>query len=65
MGEVLYTKTPAGQLLYDLAFTDLGVPYLARKHRLSWEEVRVMRGLKEIVKLRRQTAQMRRKRARR
>lgn len=54
--------TPIGQLLYDLAFTDLGVPYLARKHRLPRASIRKMRGSKEIVKLRKQTAQLRRTR---
>jgi hypothetical protein len=29
---VLYGRTKSGQLLYDLAFTDLDEAYLARKH---------------------------------
>jgi len=43
MGETLYGKTPFGQLFYDLAFTDVTPKYLARKHKISAEEVRNLR----------------------
>ncbi len=51
---IAYGKTPIGQLLYDLAFTDLSDRYLARKHRAPIEAIRRMRSRKEIVELRRQ-----------
>ena len=43
MSEIVYGKTPLGQLLYDLAFTDLSPHYLARKHCLPINEVRRLR----------------------
>ncbi len=52
MTPVLYGKTPAGQLLYDLAFTDLQPRYLARKHRLPIKQIRRLRSLTAIVDLR-------------
>lgn len=52
MPETLYGKTKEGQLLYDLAFTDLGERYLAQKHGLSIVTIRTMRASKAIQKLR-------------
>lgn len=51
---VLYGKTPMGQLLYDLAFTNLDVKYLARKHKKPVKEIRRLRTAKEIKSLRKQ-----------
>lgn len=39
MDEVLYGKNAAGQLFYDLAFTDLSEPWLARKHKMPRAEI--------------------------
>jgi hypothetical protein len=50
--QVAYGKTPSGQLLYDLAFTDLSERYLARKHHLPIASIRTMRTSKEMRKLR-------------
>lgn len=49
-----YGKTPQGQLLYDLAFTNLDAKYLARKHKMSVKDVRRLRTAKEIKSLRKQ-----------
>ena len=38
-----YGKTEAGQLFYDLAFTDLSEPWLALKHKLPVSEVNRLR----------------------
>ena len=54
MGEIVYGRTPQGQLLYDLAFTRLGSRYLARKHHLPIASIRRMRDGKELKQLRRQ-----------
>lgn len=43
MGQVLYGRTPGGQLFYDLAFTDLSEPWLARKHKMPRAEVNRLR----------------------
>lgn len=51
---VLYRRTNLGQLLYDLAFTDLKEGYLARKHRKPVAEIRRLRKTRAIKKLRRQ-----------
>jgi hypothetical protein len=51
---VTYGKTPQGQLLYDLAFTNLGTKYLARKHKKPVAEIRRLRAAKEIKNLRKQ-----------
>jgi hypothetical protein len=48
-----YGKTPLGQLLYDLAFTELSDRYLARKHLMPIVRVRKLRAQKDIVALRR------------
>lgn len=58
----LYGRTPLGQLLYDLAFTDLTDKYLARKHRLPIQSIRNMRAGDSVKKLRRQTAGQRKRR---
>jgi hypothetical protein len=50
--EVAYGKTPEGQLLYDLCFTDLSATYLARKHKLPADRIRAMRATKELAELR-------------
>lgn len=41
--EIAYGKTPLGQLLYDLAFTELSAKYLARKHHLSINKICLLR----------------------
>lgn len=43
MPEVVYGRTPEGQLFYDLAFTDLSEPWLARKHKMPRTEVNRLR----------------------
>lgn len=43
MGEVTYGRTEGGQLFYDLAFTDLSEPWLARKHKMPRTEVNRLR----------------------
>lgn len=52
-----YGKTPLGQLLYDLAYTNLSNSYLARKHRQPVASIRRMRASKAIQDLRAQIAQ--------
>lgn len=54
MVKVLYGKTMLGQILYDLAFTNLSAKYLARKHPMPIARIRKMRDSREIKKLRRQ-----------
>lgn len=41
--DVLYGRSPLGQLLYDLAFTDLTPKYLALKHGITAPEVSELR----------------------
>ena len=41
--EVTYGRTPQGQLFYDLAFTDLSEPWLARKHKMPRAEINRLR----------------------
>ena len=53
-GEILYGRTPMGQLLYDLAFTNLPAKYLARKHRTPVARIRFLRASSEVRKLRKQ-----------
>ncbi len=43
MGTVTYGKTENGQLFYDLAFTDLSEPWLARKHKMPRAEINRLR----------------------
>jgi hypothetical protein len=38
-----YSKTDARQLFYDLAFTDLSEPWLARKHKMPQSEINRLR----------------------
>lgn len=45
MGTVTYTKTLGGQLFYDLAFTDLSEPWLAKKHKIPRGDVKYLRFL--------------------
>ena len=40
MTEVLYGKTPLGQEVYDIYFSSLSAPAVARKHKLSVEFVK-------------------------
>jgi hypothetical protein len=54
MAEVLYGKTALGQIIYDLAFTNLSGGYLARKHRKPVAEIRRLRSTSSIQKLRKQ-----------
>lgn len=54
MSEVVYGKTPLGQLLYDLAFTNLSAKYIARKHKKPVAEIRELRTAPAVRKLRRQ-----------
>lgn len=49
--DVLYGRSPLGQLLYDLAFTDLTPKYLARKHGISMAEVRDLRSKTRLAML--------------
>jgi uncharacterized protein YjiS (DUF1127 family) len=64
--EYLFTRTPIGQLLYDLAFTDLDRSYVARKHGLPVADVDRLRANPHLMKLRRKVkadrAQKRRRR---
>lgn len=41
--QVLYGRTPQGQLLYDLGFTRLGDRYLAKKHAMPLDRLRALR----------------------
>jgi hypothetical protein len=43
MTETAYGRTESGQLFYDLAFTDLSEPWLARKHKMPRAEVNRLR----------------------
>jgi hypothetical protein len=56
----VYGRTPEGQLLYDLAFTNLSVRVIARKNRVPVARVRYLRATDEIRKLRRQVRRDRR-----
>lgn len=47
-----YGRTKLGQLIYDLAFTDLEANYLARKHGKPVAEIRALRTGREIKALR-------------
>lgn len=51
---IVYRKTKSGQLLYDLAFTNLDEHYLARKHKMPVAKVRLLRQTREIKSLRQQ-----------
>lgn len=53
MSGVEWTKTQAGQLVYDLAFVDRSDKYLARKHGLPIAEIRSMRSSAPVSRLRR------------
>ncbi len=55
---VAYVRTPQGQLIYDLAFVDLTDKHLARKHHIPVAEIRNLRKIPSVVKLRRQTRKM-------
>jgi hypothetical protein len=50
--EIVYGRTPIGQLVYDLAFTDLSDRYLAGKHHLPVAKIRELRNNPEMAKLR-------------
>jgi hypothetical protein len=52
---VAYGKTPLGQLLFDLAYTDLSERYLARKHDKPVAEIRRLRALPDVQYLRDQS----------
>jgi len=41
--EILFGRTPLGQLLYDLAFARLSDRWIARKHKMPIAEVRKCR----------------------
>lgn len=49
-----YGKTALGQIIYDLAFTNLSAKHIARKHRKPIAEVRELRAAAAIKKLRKQ-----------
>jgi hypothetical protein len=53
MSEIAYTRTPAGQFLFDIAFRDLSDKWIARKHQVPIAEVRNVRKSPVIQKLRR------------
>lgn len=42
-GEVLFGRTPLGQLIYDIGFAKLSDRYLARKHHLPIAKIRSYR----------------------
>jgi hypothetical protein len=48
----VYGRTQFGQLLYDLAFTNLEENYLARKHGKPVAKIRALRATREIKGLR-------------
>lgn len=48
---VIYGKTPAGRLLYDLAFAKLTDKWIARKHEIPVHKVRLLRKAPELKKL--------------
>src|SRR5262245_49546098 len=54
--KIAYAKTKLGQLLYDLAFTELSDSYLARKHKLPIDSIRRMRDSADMKALRRKIA---------
>lgn len=54
MAEITYGRTSEGQILYDLAFTNLSAKYLARKHRWPIADIRRLRETASIKKLRKQ-----------
>lgn len=58
---IMYGRTPQGQLLYDLAYTDLSDSYLARKHRKPVAMIRRLQANKTIRALRRKVARDRNK----
>lgn len=64
MDEVLYGKTAVGQLVYDLAFTDLSEKYLAQKHRVPVAQIRRYRALPSMVALIKKTKRERKHKAR-
>lgn len=49
---IVYRKTKSGQLLYDLAFTNLDERYLARKHKRPVAKIRSLRSARAIKALR-------------
>jgi len=49
---ITYGRTKLGQLLYDLAFTNLEESYLARKHGKPVAKIRALRATREIKGLR-------------
>jgi hypothetical protein len=61
--QIVYGRTPEGQLLYDLAFTNLSIRSIARKHRAPVARIRFLRASSEIRKLRKQVRQDRHERA--
>jgi hypothetical protein len=60
MDKPMYTKTPVGQFLHDIAFRDLTDRWIARKHQVPIVEVRNIRKSPVIQKLRRSIARDRR-----
>jgi hypothetical protein len=61
---IAYGKNEAGQLFYDLAFTDLSEPWLARKHKMPRMEVNRLRLLaRETLIGKRKLSKAARKRA--
>ncbi len=49
---IAFEKTPIGQLLYDLAFTDNKPRTIARKHKITVASVNRMRETDELRNLR-------------
>lgn len=41
--DLLYGRTPTGQLIYDLGFAKLSDKWLARKHKMPISEIRKLR----------------------
>lgn len=60
MSEVAFGRTPVGQLLYDLGFTDLSDRYLAQKHHIPVASIRRMRAAPEMKGLRKRVTADRR-----
>jgi len=54
----VFQKAKSGQILYDLAFVDLTDKWLARKHHIPVAEVRKLRKLPAIVRLRKQSTKL-------
>ena len=49
--ETIFTRTPQGQLLYDLGFAKISEAWIARKHHLPIDKVRELKAkVRKIIK---------------